>query len=385
MSSYDDYDDQEKQGPSKNESGVLLPTKKEAGIIIEKSRDKEFWNCDVVDNLIKLKGSIDVLYNCIPGNEYEVKYKYNQSSTRLEVVCRPCDIELSSYDPFISHEQGRNHKKVRQQKQPLQEKKMSEIPKEKKEYVPWDFLEDADGTLEKKLNGTSRTVVGAQMVYKEKINGVYHFTCTLCQEDGPYHKILKDEMYKHITTDRHHSEKYLSVKFDISDNFIEEAKNTENFEGKIHHFLADFTEEDSDYENYSSPSSMRSGSPDRKRSRNGHGCKPILAHKGTSVNSDDYPLLDVCRPILDELDYLNNAGTKDQAAEIVSKDTDIQGHLINSLWSINMRLEKYYEQTNKKYQIPGKPAPVKMTLCTQKIRGYITKLEVIEPNSSLQD
>lgn len=380
MSSYDDYDVQDIQGPSDNKSGVLLPTKKEAENIIERSRDKEFWNCDVVDNLIKLKGAIDVLYNCIPGNNYETRYKYNQSSTRLEIFCHPCAIDLSSYDPFISHEQGRNHKKVRQQKEPLQEKKLSEVPNLRKEFIPWDFIEEEDGTIEKKLNGTSRTVVGAQMVYKEMINGVYYFTCTLCQEDGPYHRILKDEMYEHITSGRH-SEKYLRIKFEINDNFVEEAKKIEKREGKIHHMLADFTEEDSDYENYSSTSSVRSASPDRKRSRNGYGNKPILAHKGTSVNSDDYPLLDVCRPILVELDYLNNKGTKDQAAEMVSNDTELQGHLINSLWSINTRLEKYYELTNKKYQIPGTPAPFKLRQCSQKIKQYITKLELVDPNN----
>ena len=49
--------------------GRGLPSKKEAESIIEKSRDKSFWNCDEDDNLVKLQGSIDVLYNCIPGNE----------------------------------------------------------------------------------------------------------------------------------------------------------------------------------------------------------------------------------------------------------------------------------------------------------------------------
>ena len=67
--------------------------------------------------------------------------------------CHTCDIDLSSYDPFISHEQGKSHKKVRQQKQLPKGSGSSVLPKQRKINSPWDFLEIGDGTLEKKLNG----------------------------------------------------------------------------------------------------------------------------------------------------------------------------------------------------------------------------------------
>jgi len=381
MSYYDDYHDNGRP------VSTNLPTKKEAEIIIEKSRDKAFWNCDEVDNYVKLQGSIDVLYNCIPGNEYSVEYKKNTQSTRLEVRCHICDIDLSSYDPFISHDSGKSHKKVRQQKQIPQGSGLNALPKQRKLNSPWDFLEIADGTLEKKLNGTSRTVVGAHMVYKEKNNGVYMYTCTLCQEDGPFHKIPKDEMYKHITSE-HHYKKYLDVKFDIQTNHIEEAKNIEEFEGKIHNFLADFSESpeehSDDHDENNSSQRSRSRSPHRKKSCNGsRRSRPQLMNRGTITSSNDFPMLDVCRPILVELGNLSHVATKDQAAEIVSQDTELQGHLINSLWSLNMRLDKYYEATKKKYVDPKKPTqPIGMKQCSQKIKEYISKLELIEPPRS---
>ena len=265
--------------------------------------------------------------------------------------CHTCDIDLSSYDPFISHEQGKSHKKVRQQKQLPKGSGSSVLPKQRKINSPWDFLEIADGTLEKKLNGTSRTVVEAHLVYKERINGEYLYTCTLCNEDGRFHRILKDVMYEHVTS-RYHLKKYLSVKFDIHQNTTEEARNIEELEEKIHNYLEDFTEQNYDDERSRSPISQRSRSPhspDRNRSCNGsrrlNHSKPQLVDTGTITSSNDYPMLDVCRPILDELANLSHVATKDQAAEMVAQDTDLQGHLINSLWSINMRLDKYYEHT----------------------------------------
>ena len=49
-------------------------TEKEAERVMERAKDKKFWACQNIDNFNSLYGAIDVLFNKIPGNKYEVKY-----------------------------------------------------------------------------------------------------------------------------------------------------------------------------------------------------------------------------------------------------------------------------------------------------------------------
>lgn len=266
---YDDYDDEDgyyQQKKPQNE--------KEALRVMERAKDKKFWNCDDVDNFNSLRGAIELLFNePIPGNVYAVKYQENQNGTRLTIVCETCDKTLSSYDPFMSHENGKNHKKARQQKLTVPDPNISKQPKNRRINTPKDiFFED---TLEEMIDHSKRTTIGVHFIYKEVIDGTERFTCTLCTRTCNCEKLRKEKMYSHITN-KDHMRNYLEVKhgFKKVSSLEEEAKHIEELEGKIHHKITDFSNQLEVDEKYSKrlikkrekSSSSSSSSSDSSRS-----------------------------------------------------------------------------------------------------------------------
>ncbi|XP_018007175.2 uncharacterized protein LOC108664976 [Hyalella azteca] len=98
----------------RRENGMIMMTEEEAKEVQNvQCRSRDFWTYDLSANKEVLQAALDVLHNCTPGNKFTVEYKDCQNSCRLVIFCHPCNTELSSLDPFISHAAGKNHKKVK--------------------------------------------------------------------------------------------------------------------------------------------------------------------------------------------------------------------------------------------------------------------------------
>ncbi|XP_063846923.1 uncharacterized protein LOC135092388 isoform X3 [Scylla paramamosain] len=204
---------------------------------------KDYWSVnDYQDNFEELQEILDVLFNSIEGNSYVVEYLENQNGTRLIVKCKVCSKDLSSYDPFITHENGKNHKKVRQKMISVADPNLeSELKLQPLNKYRGTF---AEGSLEDLVDSTGSNVLGMQFVYKEVINGEDTYTCQLCQRCADVYQLPASRMFSHLTSVGH-NQNYLEVKFGYikksSRDFEEECCHIEELEGKVHANIADLT------------------------------------------------------------------------------------------------------------------------------------------------
>ncbi|XP_042888097.1 uncharacterized protein LOC122263632 isoform X2 [Penaeus japonicus] len=183
-------------------------TKSEAELMMDTEvRSRDFWAVfDDYDNCIKLQKIIDLLYNSEPGNDYEVDYQENQNGTRLIIRCNVCTKELTSYDPFVTHENGKPHKKIRQQKMTPKDPNIGM----KLQRRPLNELRGIfpKGSLEEMIDICRDPVLGIQFVYKEVIHGKELFTCQLCQKSSDVTKVKTSRMFGHLTSSSH-NRKYM--------------------------------------------------------------------------------------------------------------------------------------------------------------------------------
>ncbi|XP_068212411.1 uncharacterized protein [Palaemon carinicauda] len=220
-------------------------TREEAERLFEiDARDKDFWSLDAgEDNREMLQEAMDVVYNIIPGNKYEIDYQEHQNTCRLIVRCVTCGKDLSSFDPFITHEKGKPHKKVRQQ---------MICPKDPNIKVglqkqPHNLLRGIfnPGSLEDKIDRSNYPIVGAHFVYKEEMDKP-HYTCALCRhkKGSKVEAVCQNKMLKHLLGQTH-TELYMKVKFNIEPQlgFEDLVIKYEEFEGRIHVPIIDFTKQ----------------------------------------------------------------------------------------------------------------------------------------------
>ncbi|XP_076064766.1 uncharacterized protein LOC143038912 [Oratosquilla oratoria] len=341
-------------------------TRKEAEDIMETEvRNGYFW-ADT-RNKYYLQDVIDTLYNSIQGNDYLVECVQNQNSERLKVVCGVCKTVLSSYDPFISHQNGKSHKKVLQQilcpKDPnLDNKVHRKSPKEIKGIFLPDSLEDAIDTSED-------IIIGVQFLYKEVIDGEERFTCELCKKNSDVKRLTKMEMLRHLQG-RGHPTRYLEKKFGYSkvrySDLDYEIEKVADEEGCIHGDIVDFTKQ-IDKIDISGESTYKEqlGSIRTKL----EAVKiPSIPKKSTEEKNvgcweDDFQDMQL------SLDHLKH----NDSIDIVAGDGDMQSLLIHFNWLLADRLVKYYNQHSDQH-VYYKEDRFNMEEQCQKIRNNATKL-----------
>ncbi|XP_064097815.1 uncharacterized protein LOC135209113 [Macrobrachium nipponense] len=220
----------------------MMSREKAENILDVEARFRDFWYLDNgEDNRDRLQDAIDVVYNTVPGNDYVIDYMECQNSCRLKVKCLTCNVELTGYDPFITHEKGKPHKKVRQQIICIKDPNIkAELTKQPHNLTKGIF---EPNSLEDMIDHCKETILGVHFLYKEVRERPY-FTCTLClkEKGSKVSTVSSNKMYKHLlgTT---HNKKYMSVKFGISqrNGFQNILLEYERFEGKIHAPIIDFT------------------------------------------------------------------------------------------------------------------------------------------------
>ncbi|XP_042203047.1 uncharacterized protein LOC121853155 [Homarus americanus] len=480
--------------PGKHHKSQYRMTRAEAEDIMETdTRLKDFWTVDFdYDNCSKLQEAIDLLFNSIEGNKYEVDYQNNQNGTRLIIHCQVCSKDLSSYDPFYTHENGRSHKKLRQQIITPKDPNIKGTLRRQPHNVQRGIF--PEGSLEDKIDSCSEPILGVHFVYKEVIAGIETYTCHLCQKDTDVTRIRSSKMLSHLIS-KAHNKKYMEVKFGYLkksySDYEDEAMQIEKFEGKIHTSIIDFTKQlpldlinqssanmtpignklklsrsvsnspsrsrrsrSSSHSSYSrspsrnrrsrspsrnrrsrspsrnrrsrSPSlSRRSRSPSRNRrskspsrnrrskspSRNRHSKSPSRSRRSRSPSQSKYsrsqslhnckstspecvdqvvippeptkPLMCEVAVTTDMSQYPNhilkevNLLKEASCQELLQEDTDMQGLLIQTLWVLNLKLEKYYLRSNRMYTCSEGTFP--LTQVSVKVKEKIAQLDVIPP------
>lgn len=434
-------------------------------------RSRDFWAVfNDYDNCIKLQKIIDILYNSEEGNDYEVDYQENQNGTRLTIRCNVCSKELTSYDPFVTHENGKLHKKTRQQKLTPKDPNLgTKLQKRPHNEVRGIFPK---GSLEEMVDSCNDPVLGIQFVYKEVIHSKEKFTCQLCQKSSDVTRIKTSRMFEHLTS-LSHNRKYMEIKFghtkDLLLHFKDEARQIEEREGKIHQPIIDFTHQlppdlradlggythspnqsssqsrrhrsrsrshsrrsrslsrDRDSRSHSrsrcsrSPSRSRrsrsrstsstsrssSISPEESRTSTGHASRvhskdrkaespfdkadavpeqiplpppppPPLPQKPQTAEAEvEVDMHEDPRPILDEIKLLHQSDCKDMLLE----DTDMQACMIQTLWTLNLKLDKYYNRSGTTYRLHEDKEVILMSDVTNKLKDYIKQLILIPPES----
>lgn len=375
-----------------------------------------------------------------------------------------CSKELTSYDPFVTHENGKLHKKTRQQKLiPKDPNLYTKLQKRPHNKVRGIFPK---GSLEEMVDSCSEPVLGIQFVYKEVIHGKETFTCQLCQKWSDVTRIKTSRMFAHLTS-LSHNRKYMEIKFGLTKDFLlnfkDEARQIEEREGKIHQPIIDFTQQlpsdlradlgsyshspnhsishsrrhrsrshshsrrsrslsrDRDSRSHSrsrysrSPSHSRrsrsrstsstsrssSVGPVESRASTGHAPRVHSKDRKTESPSDkadavpeeiplplpqqpqtaeaevEVDMYEDPRPILDEIKLLHQSDCKDMLLE----DTDMQACMIQTLWTLNLKLDKYYNRTGTTYRLHEDKEVILMSDVTNKLKDYIKQLILIPPES----
>ncbi|KAK8385204.1 hypothetical protein O3P69_012191 [Scylla paramamosain] len=341
---------------------------------------KDYWSVnDYQDNFEELQEILDVLFNSIEGNSYVVEYLENQNGTRLIVKCKVCSKDLSSYDPFITHENGKNHKKVRQKMISVADPNLeSELKLQPLNKYRGTF---AEGSLEDLVDSTGSNVLGMQFVYKEVINGEDTYTCQLCQRCADVYQLPASRMFSHLTSVGH-NQNYLEVKFGYikksSRDFEEECCHIEELEGKVHANIADLTMQYSkEHSNWHHCRPKSPSTQDRKS-------KIPKIEPPEVIDIDDITKKCVKQPqtcdvgitaeissearfILHEINAMQEADCQ----MILQDDTDMQDLLMETLWVLANKMEKYYNQTGATYSEGKTKTP--LSVCAEKVKQYIAK------------
>lgn len=337
---------------------------------------KDYWSVnDYQDNSEELQEILDVLFNSIEGNDYLVEYMENQNGTRLIIKCKVCAKDLSSYDPFITHENGKNHKKVRQKMLCVADPNLEcELKLQPLNKYHGTF---AEGSLEDQVDSTRSSVLGMQFVYKEVVDGEDTYTCQLCQRRADVYQLSASRMFSHLVS-MGHNQSYLDVKFGYkkksSRDFEEECCHIEEYEGKIHANIADLTTQYSSNE-HNKWHQRRPKSPERvvKAPKiepqevidvdvTQEKKKPQMCDVGVTAETSSEG-----RFILHEINAMQEADCQ----MILQDDTDMQQLLQETLWVLANKMEKYYNQTGATYNEGKTKTP--LSVCAEKVKQYIVK------------
>nr|XP_027216515.1 uncharacterized protein LOC113809189 isoform X1 [Penaeus vannamei] len=100
--------------------------------------------------------------------------------------------------------------------------------------------------------------------------------------------------------------------------------------------------------------------------------KPQTAEAEVEVDMHEDP-----RPILDEIKLLHQSDCKDMLLE----DTDMQACMIQTLWTLNLKLDKYYNRSGTTYRLHEDKEVILMSDVTNKLKDYIKQLILIPPES----
>ncbi|XP_045133176.1 uncharacterized protein LOC123517268 [Portunus trituberculatus] len=341
---------------------------------------RDYWSVsDYQDNSEELQEILDVLFNSVEGNNYVVDYMENQNGTRLIIKCKVCCKDLSSYDPFITHENGKNHKKVRQKMicvaDPNLENDMKLQPLNKYRGT------FAEGSLEDQVDSTRSNVLGMQFVYKEIIDGEDAYTCQLCQRSSDAYMLSASRMFTHLTS-LGHNQNYLEVKFGYikksSRDFEEECCHIEELEGKVHVNVADLTMQyDKGHNNWQQRRPRSPSTCERKPKVPKIEPPEVIVVDDTkeccvqkSQTCDVGITADIsseARFILHEINALQEADCQ----MILQDDTDMQDLLMETLWVLANKMEKYFNQTGATYSEGKTKTP--LSVCAEKVKQYIAK------------
>jgi len=333
--------------------------------------DRDFWTTDMETNKALLQGALDTLHNCNKGNSYSVKYVNSQYGCRLAIVCEPCRVELSSRDPFMTHDQGKKHEKVVStlSSAVLRPSVIGEV-----RLTPLQSPRRPADALETALMATKEAVLGLQFVYKEELYGerhVFNYTCQLCR----LMRVPEEDMLRHLTTDTHHKQLYLSEKFNIKtkdmSEFREECKKIEEKEGKVICPIVDFTRQ------FKIKSAVRRGvpytpglpSPSRSRSRSRSPSPPPLNPAPMPSLSDSK----ACQLNIEHFEKKTDLAdeilsTKRNFASVAARlteDRDAIGLLMETLQSLNLRLHRAYDAADKTQEFEA----------TRKYQKYLKEME----------
>ncbi|KAG7156919.1 Transcription elongation factor SPT5-like 4 [Homarus americanus] len=96
--------------------------------------------------------------------------------------------------------------------------------------------------------------------------------------------------------------------------------------------------------------------------------KPLMCEVAVTTDMSQYP-----NHILKEVNLLKEASCQ----ELLQEDTDMQGLLIQTLWVLNLKLEKYYLRSNRMYTCSEGTFP--LTQVSVKVKEKIAQLDVIPP------
>ncbi|KAG0708059.1 hypothetical protein GWK47_024076 [Chionoecetes opilio] len=319
-----------------------------------------------------------------------------------------CSKELTSYDPFVAHENGKQHKKVRQKILSVPDPNLqSDLELQHLNKPRGTFT---DGSLEDQIDSTKFTVIGVQFVYKEILDGREVYTCQLCHCTDVL-QISASRMFSHLTSSTHsknylvslnhnknylvslnHSKNYLKDKFGWSGHkkstreFEEECCSIEEYEGKIHANIADltsqFTSSKPGTELPPTWSQRRSLSPspedieDTKTKIPKTEPPEITDISDAKENSVQPPTSDVgvTADLPSEAHYILqevNAMQEPDCQTILQGDEDMQDLLKELLWVLANKLEKYYIQTGATYNEGKTKTP--LTVCAEKAKQYIAE------------
>ncbi|XP_069193940.1 uncharacterized protein [Procambarus clarkii] len=186
-----------------------MMTRAEAEFIMKKEvPERAFWIVDCFcNNYNRLQDVLDVLYNTLPGNDYSVSYLASQKGTRLVIFCQVCRIELTSFGPFSSHNNGKSHKRRQQQAASTKSVNKGRTLEHRRLNEPKGIF--LKGSLEDLIDSTRFIILGVQFVYKECICGQYCFTCQLCQGDCEVERVNASTMFTHLRSVVH-NKKYMA-------------------------------------------------------------------------------------------------------------------------------------------------------------------------------
>ncbi|KAL7645041.1 UNVERIFIED_CONTAM: hypothetical protein RMT77_003411 [Armadillidium vulgare] len=205
-------------------------------------RMKEFWLIYDEDNFDLLQAILDTYYNECP-NTYSAEILDHQNSSRLVIRCNVCNgKQLSSYDPFFSHNNGKNHKKNLAKRQDNSECALAELP-----VLEFKKLGDVEnpherGTLEFDLFETVHDIIGYQFLYREIKNTGEFMTCQLCARNDDKYKCMKISSALRHMKSKDHQNNYLRTKFGIKNSTLENENARQKYiadviqlEGKLLH------------------------------------------------------------------------------------------------------------------------------------------------------
>ncbi|KAB7498182.1 hypothetical protein Anas_06379 [Armadillidium nasatum] len=318
-------------------------------------RMKDFWLVyNDIDNCDLLQAILDKYYNECP-NTYSAEILDHQNSSRLVIRCNVCNgKQLSSYDPFISHNSGKNHKKSVAKRQDSNECTMIDLP-----VLEFKKLGDIEnpferGTLEFELFETVHDIIGYQFLYREIKNTGEFITCQLCAKYDDKYKCMKTSSALRHMKSKYHQNNYLRTKFGIQNSTLENERSRQDYiadviqlEGKLLHKILTIDATDPNEE---PPSSSKEGKDLDLKSENvaeASSTKELI--KDPDIPETPEQFLEV---IHGHLQHLNKNKGDDGVMKNLQKDPEALDLLVSTA---NVLAQKIY-MFSENYEPVFKPA-----------------------------